>query len=136
MSVAVRYTGLAELRAELRKLEDPRYWGREFRRAGKEAAGLVAEEAKRRAPKGPTGHLRASIRPLASNTRSQVAAGKSNVPYAGVIEFGWHGVDRKGRRHNVPAEPFLYPALEALQDEVAGFYLRAVDRLAARAFPG
>ncbi len=125
--VAVRYSGLRELRAELRRLEDPRYWGREFREAGKQAAGLVAREAQSRVPQ-LTGRLRDSIRPLASQTRAQVAAGKAAVPYAGVIEFGWPA-------RNIRPQPYLYPAAEALGDEVADFYLTAVDRLTRRAFP-
>jgi hypothetical protein len=127
---AVRVQGLRELRAELAKLNSPDEWQREFRQAGLDAAGIVAEEARRRVPV-LSGDLKASIRPGVLSRSAFVAAGSIawfSVPYAGVIEFGWP------RRH-IRAQPYLYPAAEAKHADVAVFYLQAVDRLCRRAFP-
>lgn len=62
----------------------------------KEAAEVVAQEARRRAPvyRGPAkrgvkpGALRASIRTFATQRGAGIREGKASVPYAGFIDYG------------------------------------------------
>jgi hypothetical protein len=126
-SPTIRVTGLRELRSELKRLENKREWLREFKQAGRGAAAIAADEARRRVPVD-SGELLNSIRPGSTQTRAYIAAGNSRVPYAGVIEWGWPA------RHIHP-QPYLVPAALAKHDQIATFYLEAVDRLQRRAFP-
>jgi HK97 gp10 family phage protein len=153
----VEIIGLREFRRELKQAGQQ--WPKELRQANKDAAEIVAADARRRAPRGPHlggGRVRpvvSSIRALASQGRGQVAIGGASTPHAQVLEFGGT-IPRRGQtgtaaiqaRHGsfakaglsvtpVRAQPYLYPALAAKADEVVEFYGEALDRVYRRAFP-
>jgi hypothetical protein len=137
----VEVEGLREFRRELRQAGQQ--WPKELRQANKDAAEIVAEDARRRAPRGPHlggGRVRpivSSIRALASQGRGQVAVGGASTPHGPVLEFGGT-IPRRGdtgARTQVRAQPSLHPALAAKGDEVVEFYGEALDRVYRRAFP-
>jgi hypothetical protein len=137
----VEVHGLRDFRRELRRAGEE--FPRELRQTNLEAAEIVAKDARRRAPRGPHlggGRVRpivASIRALASQGRGQIAVGGASTPHGPVLEFGGT-IPRRGgtgARTTVRAQPFLYPALAAKQDEVVEFYGEALDRVYRRAFP-
>lgn len=82
----VRVEGLAELRRDLRKVGDVDTL-RELRDGLKKAAGIVADDARRRVP-SKSGRARSSVRAGASGNRAYVAGGKKSVPYYGWLDFG------------------------------------------------
>ena len=55
-------------------------------------------------------------------TGVSVLAGRSRVPYAGVIHFGWPA-------HNIEPQPFLYEALEDKREDVATLYGLGIEVL-------
>lgn len=136
----VEIKGLRDFRRELKRLGPE--WPKELRQANKDAAELVAVDARRRGPRGPhegggrVVPIHLNIRALGSQTKGQVATGGARSPHGPVYEFGG-----TIRRHNsqartpVRAQPYLYPALEAKRGEVVEFYGEAIDRLTRRAFP-
>ena len=65
------------------------------------AAEPVAAAARARAP-FRTGALVGSIDIVATDTGAEVTAGGPDVPYAGVIEYGWSA-------RNIAAQPYLAP---------------------------
>lgn len=79
---AVQAKGLAELRRDLRRLNPEAL--KEIREALKDAAGLAARTASGLAPVR-SGALSRSYQPF---TRGNIAGVRSNLPYAGVVEFG------------------------------------------------
>ena len=112
----VEITGINTLRRALVKLDDQAK--QDFVRAGKEAAELVAREARVTVPVR-SGRLRDTIRGVGLQTGGVVRAGTARVPYAGPIHFGW------GRRRIHP-KPFLYEAADRRVDEVLETYLGQV----------
>lgn len=130
----VHVIGIAELRAALKEVGDMENL-KAFREGLKAAADIVAREAKTRVPTR-TGQARDSVRATTGGNTAYVQAGKSTVPYYGWLDFGsrkpvlgnarsvgpWKG-SGKG-----PAEGrFIYPALEAKQEEVRSAAETAVD---------
>jgi hypothetical protein len=51
-----------------------------------------------------------------------VRAGRTSVPYAGPIHFGWPA-------HNIEPTPFLYDALDQRRSEVIDLYEQRVGDL-------
>lgn len=122
----VQISGLREVRTSLRKLGDAEGLA-EVRDALKEAAGIVAEDARRRIPVR-SGRARDSVRPTVSGNRAFVAGGKASVPYYGWLDFGSRQ-PISGRPRSVgpwakpaPRGPeegrFIYPALDATRSQV------------------
>lgn len=91
-----------------------------------EAAQVVAGEAKRLVPVR-SGRLRDSIRGAGQQSGAVVRAGKSAVPYAGPIHFGWP-------KHNIEPNPFLYDAVDARRGEVLAAYEKNMDALIRKTF--
>ena len=90
---------------------------REIRSANKQAADVVAQEAKRIVPV-QTGRLKKSIGAQAQREAGYVKAGTpKGVPYAGSIHFGWPA-------RGIAPQPFIYDALDARIDEVRETYER------------
>lgn len=80
--------------------------------AARAGAFLITNEAKRRAPY-LTGNLRRSIGPETTQKtakKATIAIG-TNVEYAGIQEFGGT-TSINGRTIQVPAQPYLRPALD------------------------
>jgi hypothetical protein len=141
MADRVEVVGLREFRRELKRIGPQ--WPKELRQANKDAAELVAAEARRRAPRGPhegggrVVPIHLNIRALGSQRAGQVATGGARSPHGPVYEFGG-SIPRRGdtaARTQVRAQPYIYPALGAMRDEVVEFYGEAVDRVSRRAFP-
>lgn len=115
--MTVRADGLRQLQRDLRELGDDLS---DLKDANARVAELVSAEASRRAPKGPTGRLAASVRGNRAAGRATVQAGRASVPYAGPIHYGWPA-------HGIAAQPFVTDAAQALESEWTAEYLDAVE---------
>lgn len=92
----VKVEGAARLR---RTLKQAGVDMKQLRDANREAARAVLPIAIGAAPVGkpapahwnvpPPGRLKASLRVAATNRAGMVRAGRSSIPYAGVIHWGW-----------------------------------------------
>ena len=84
------------------------------------AADLIAEEARRLAPQGPTGNLKRGIIARVNKVSAQfMGVGSAYVgvdyhiaPHAHLVEFGARGGE-------MPAQPFMRPAIDTKQAEAA-----------------
>lgn len=97
----------------------------EMRAAGKQAAEIVAEEAKARTVPRRTGALAGSIRAAGQQSGAVVRAGGARIPYANVIHFGWAA-------HNIEPQPFLYDALDLRADDVRDRYQQELDDIVSK----
>lgn len=120
--VEVRVDGLRRLQRELRAAGDDLS---DLKAANAKAAGIVASDAGRRAPRGATGRLAGSGRPGRTAGRAVVKFGSAAVPYAGPIHWGWpaRGID---------AQPFVLEAAEATRPEWLDAYADELQELADR----
>ena len=113
--------GLKELQKEIRKTEDVEL-KKSLRLANKEAAQVVADQAKVEVPRR-SGRLARSIGTQASQTSAFVKAGTAaRVPYAGPIHFGWP-------KRNIRPQPFLYEALDKRIGEVRRAYEKNLGKI-------
>jgi hypothetical protein len=89
-----------------------------------EHARVAAIVVRAAAPRAPvrTGRLLASTRGAGTQSAAIVRAGRASVPYAGPIHWGWPA------RH-IKAQPWLYDAAVASQDEWTGEYLSALEHI-------
>jgi hypothetical protein len=118
---SIKVEGLRGLQSQLRAIDD-KAMKAELRKVNKDAATIVADEARNLVPVR-TGRLRASIGARGGQTSSTVKAGTSSrVPYAGPIHFGW------GAR-NIRPQPFLYDALGKKWREVYDAYEKNLSTL-------
>lgn len=85
------------------------------------AAAIVQDAAAPRTPRR-SGKLAASVRTGASNRSGRVMAGKSSVPYAGPIHWGWT------RRH-IKAQPWLADTASATEDRWTDIYTAGMEEL-------
>jgi hypothetical protein len=85
---------------------------------------LVAAEAETLVPVD-TGRLRDTIHSTRGKASASVLAGRSLVPYAGPIHFGW-------RARNIEPQPFLYDALDRRRDDVLDRYNDGIGDLVRR----
>lgn len=116
---AVKVTGLAQLRRELKRLE----LGTGDLKAANEAAGrVVLTDATARAPRGRTGRLAGSGRAGRGEAKAVVTFGGATVPYARPIHWGWPA--RKIEPH-----PFAVEAARATEAEWLEVYKQALDDL-------
>lgn len=123
----VKVTGARELRSAIRKAESKDLKD-ELKRANKEAASLVAEEAKTKTAPVRSGALASSVSALGSATKGQVKAGKASKntrDYAGVIHYGDPG-------RGIEPQPFLHEALGDKWDEVFEKYEKAMENIAKK----
>lgn len=90
----------------------------------RQVAELVEARAEDIAPV-LTGTLRDSTRVSVRKTGASVLAGRSRIPYAGVIHFGWPA-------HGIEPQPFLYDALDDRREAVADAYSERVAALVRR----
>ena len=113
--------GLKELQKEIRRTEDVEL-KKQLRLANKEAAQVVADQAKVEVPRR-SGRLARSIGTQASQTSASVKAGTAaRVPYAGPIHFGWP-------KRNIRPQPFLYEAMDKRIGEVRRAYEKSLEKL-------
>ena len=113
--------GLKALQKEIRKTEDVGM-KKQLRLANKEAAQVVADQAKVEVPRR-SGRLARSIGVQASQTSAFVKAGTAaRVPYAGPIHFGWP-------KRNIRPQPFLYEAMDKRIGEVRKAYEKNLGKI-------
>jgi hypothetical protein len=113
----IKVDGLRRLRADLRKMgEDTQ----DLKDANAAVAALVASAAAVRAPRGKTGRLAGSGRGNRAVGKATVTFGGAAVPYAGPIHWGWPA-------RNIKAQPWLYDAAVASQNQWTGQYARALQ---------
>lgn len=114
----VRVDGLRTLKRNLKaagvSLQD-------LKEAHAEVAALVVRAAAPRAPRR-TGALLASTRGSGTQAAAVVRAGRAAVPYAGPIHWGWPA-------RGIKAQPWLYDAAQASQEEWTGKYLAALKTI-------
>ena len=120
----VKVTNLREINKALAAVGAPKD---AVKAAGKESGEIVANEARTLVPVR-TGALRDTIRVgatargkitiLAGNNRS----GRSGVPYANPIHWGWF------KRHIAP-QPFFAKALGYTREEIYDTYFRQLEEL-------
>ena len=96
MGYTVAVKGLREVVRSLNKYEGAI---KELKEANNAIGSKVAQSAQATAPVA-TGSLQRTIKANKAKQKIQIKAGNTNVPYAGVQEFGW--ADR-----NIKAQPFL-----------------------------
>jgi HK97 gp10 family phage protein len=90
----------------------------EVRAAAREAAELVAADARTRVPVD-TGRLRAAIHVEQTAETTEVVAGDREAWYGHIVEHGGVG-------H--PAHPFLIPALEENREAIVALIAERVNR--------
>lgn len=86
-----------------------------------QVAALVVRAAAPRAPRR-TGALAATTRGAGTQAAAVVRAGRSAVPYAGPIHWGWPA-------RGIKAQPWLYDAAVASRDEWTGAYLSTLQAI-------
>lgn len=87
------------------------------RAAGETVAGASRASSPRR-----SGHLAGSVRSARQVRRARVMAGKSSVPYAGPIHWGWPA-------RGIAAQPFIAEAAQATEGQWAETYRKDVQRV-------
>lgn len=93
--------------------------------ATRAATELVEREAESIVPR-VTGALRDTIRSsVTARAGSVIAGGRSRVPYAPPIHFGWHA-------RNIEPQPFMFDALDRRRDDVVDRYRAQVDTIVRR----
>ena len=113
--------GGRQLRKSLKDVEDGL---KDLKAAHAEAAGIVADAARPRAPRS-TGALAGSIRGSGAKAAATVRAGGARVPYAGVQEYGWP-------RRNIPPQPYIVPAAHDTESTWIAQYQARVDELLSK----
>lgn len=112
----VRIEGAARLRRTLRQA------GVDVKRLtaiNRQAASIVADAATPTAPRR-TGRLAASVRAGATTRAGVVRAGRSVVPYAGPIHWGWPA-------RGIQPQPWIQQAAQATEDQWVSEYMDHVD---------
>ena len=121
ITVGIQVEGLKGLQRQLKQAADKDMQKR-IRKANKDAASIVSDEAKNIVPVR-TGALRKSIGARGTNKAATVKAGTAaRVPYAGPVHFGW-------RARGIGPQPFLYEALGDKWREVYTQYDEQISEL-------
>lgn len=122
--------GLDELRRDLRRAskEAPKL----IQRANKTVAEGVALEARSKyIARYRAGRASGSIRPLASQSRSQVAIGRPRLPYVLGQNFGSHQGPRKKQFPPVrKPDYFLYATVDARREQTRREYFDVLEAMA------
>ena len=123
MQPAITVEGVRELRSELRKLKDKSY-DDELKALH---ASIAAEVVARAEPNVPyrSGDLRRSLRGSGTKAAAVGRVGRTSVPYAAVIHWGW-------KSRGIVARPFLQDAAERLEADVEARYADAIHGLLGR----
>lgn len=117
----IRVEGAAELRRTLKRAGDDLS---DLKDAHREAANIVTVASRVKAPKR-TGQLAASVRGSGAATTATIRAGRSSVPYAGPIHWGWPA-------RGIPANPFITEAARATEPVWTHGYEAAVEKILHR----
>lgn len=115
-TAGIRVEGMKELRSSLKRAGDDLT---DLKAAHAEVATFVATSAKGSAPHR-SGKLAASTRGGATKTAALIRAGKSAVPYANVIHWGW------SRRH-IKARPWISTTAQTTEPRWTPVYEAAIQ---------
>jgi HK97 gp10 family phage protein len=137
--MTVTVTGLKEVQSSLKEIGDVDSQ-KEVRAALKQGVEIIAVNARGRVP-SRTGRAAASIKSSTSGAKGYITGGKGSVPYYGWLDFGTrnprHGNTRKegpwrGSGTGPQKGRFIYPAIEAKQDELVSHLEQAVGKVIKR----
>ena len=117
----VQVAGAKELRRQLKAAGDDL---EDLKAANKEAAHIVELSSVALAPV-TTGALMHSIRSSGTKTAGIVRAGRSSLPYAGPIHWGWP-------KRNIKAQPFMLNAAHQSEPRWVEAYSELVDKALAK----
>jgi hypothetical protein len=115
---SIRVSGLNQA---IRALKDVGVPANEIAAAGKDAAELVAGEARTLVPVR-TGKLKGSIRTATQQRKAIVRAGGARVPYANPIHWGWF-------RRGIKPNQFFSRAITPQIDKIYKSYFDSLQRL-------
>lgn len=125
---AIRVEGAAELRRQLRRLDNT-VLPRELKAVHRRVADLVVAEARPRVPVR-SGKLRDSLRAGVQAKGATIIMGRQSVPYAGWIDFGG---ERPHHRPYLRRGRIIYPALDATRGEAERLYTLGVAQAIRKA---
>lgn len=127
----VKVVGIKQVTRALQAIGAPK---KEIKEAGQEAGDIVASTAKGLAPVR-SGKLRDSIR-VKTNPNGSVRVeagnnrtGKSGIPYANPIHWGWFYDRNNFIKKNIKPNPFFNKALGYTRQQVLDAYFRNMDKL-------
>jgi hypothetical protein len=132
----VTITGLKELNAALKKLEDA-VLSSQVRAAFLDAADLIAVRARAKVP-SRSGKAAGSISAGAGARGSYVQGGKGSVPYYGWLDFGSRSPVSGNPRSRGPwagsgtgpkSGRFIYPAIDENSEAMVDLVVQGLNRL-------
>lgn len=129
--ITIKVEGARELRRALKRGGDD---VGDMRKVHREIARDLASTSRPLVPHR-TGKLAASLKGEGTQTKARIVAGSASVPYAGPIHFGWPTRPNPGRGVRggpIPANPFLYTAVDRRRDEVMAAYQEHVERICSK----
>lgn len=98
----------------------------DLKRANANAARIVETETRRRAPRGQTGGLVASIRSSGTKTSGYVRAGGARRPYPGVIEWGYRS------QRPIAGQHYMVQAAHDTESQWVPAYMKELEQALAR----
>jgi len=122
---SIRVSGLNRA---IRALKDVGVPASEIAAAGKDAAEIVAGEARSLVPV-KTGKLRGSIRTATQQRKAIVRAGGARVPYANPIHWGWF---RRGIKPNQFFSRAINPNIDKIYKQYFDNLQRLIDKYKGR----
>jgi hypothetical protein len=138
MQDGVKVAGLAQLRKELKRLDD-KGLSDELKDANYDVASHVVTLAKARATGVSKQAARAaeSLRASRTAARAQVLLGSGRIRFAFGAEFGSSRFKQfpAWRGNGTDAGYFLYPTIRDEIPEIVETYGDAIERITAKAFP-
>ena len=132
MRVQVKVEGMWEFRKALRAVDTE--FPKQLRKGLNTVAEQVADEAATRVPVR-SGGLKASIRPLSTQSEGRVVMGRARVPYAGWIEFGGT-ISPRGApmtREFKKGGRYLFPVADEMEPKIRRDSARLLDAFANKA---
>ena len=122
---SIRVSGLNRA---IRALKDVGVPASEIAAAGKDAAEIVAGEARTLVPV-KTGKLKGSIRTATQQRKAIVRAGGARVPYANPIHWGWF---RRGIKPNQFFSRAINPNIDKIYKQYFDNLQRLIDKYKGR----
>jgi hypothetical protein len=125
--VLIEAGGIRGLANSLRRIGDEEL-SKEMKKVTMEAAVLLAEQAKIEVPRGPTGDLKKTIKPMATRRYARVKAGTpSKVPYARSVHSGRY-FETTGLRTR--GNPYIRKSIPKKYPEIIDVFVEGMNRIA------
>jgi hypothetical protein len=112
--------GARELRASLKRAG---VGVQDLKDAHRKVADMVAAEAEPKAPRR-SGRLAGTMRAAGTQSAAIVRVGRSSVPYAGPIHWGWEA-------RGIKAQPWIAEAADREFEPAQQLYLQALEAIIA-----